>query len=276
MSPDPEPSRLQTAEPVSLAAFSTALSDPETGTPDGLVGPDGKKAVKRFNVYRNNVTVGLVGALADTFPAVQRLVGEPFFEAMARVYVQMEPPSSPLLFRYGAGFADFLEGFEPAQHLAYLPDVARLEKAWLDAYHAADEPVLDPQTLGTVSPEDLPDQRFVVHPATRVIRSRFAAVSIFSANRLSDTVPPIDPAVPEDGLITRRDTSVEIRHLPPGAAAFFTALIDGQPLGGAAEAAVSEAEDFDLASAIGAMLEAGVFSGLAERKRMEADQMGSV
>lgn len=266
MPPSARPSRLKPVSPVSLATFSSALADPETGTPDGLVGPDGKKAVKRFNVYRNNVTVGLVGALADTFPAVQRLVGDTFFEAMARVYVQQEPPSSPLLFRYGSGFADFLERFEPAQHLAYLPDVARLERAWLDAYHAADEPVLDPQTLGTVKPDDLPDQRFIVHPATCVIRSRFAAVSIFSANRLSDTVPPIDPGVPEDGLITRRDTDVEIRHLPPGAAVFFNALIDGNPLGSAAEAAASEAEDFDLASAIGAMLEAGVFSDLADRR----------
>lgn len=275
MRPDPEPPRLQTADPVSLAAFSAALFDPETGTPDGLVGPDGKKAFKRFNVYRNNVTVGLVGALADTFPAVQRLVGESFFEAMARVYVRMDPPTSPLLFRYGAGFAGFLERFEPSQHLAYLPDVARLERAWLDAYHAADEPVLDPQTLGTVRPDELPAQRFVVHPATRIIRSRFAAVTIFSANRLSGTVPPIDPSVPEDGLITRRGTDVEIRHLPPGAAVFFNALIDGKPLGSAAEAAVSEAEDFDLASAIGAMLEAGVFSDLVERKHTEAGKMGS-
>ncbi|MCR9136387.1 MAG: DNA-binding domain-containing protein [Alphaproteobacteria bacterium] len=257
---------------MSLAVFSSALSDPQTGTPDGLVGPDGKKAAKRFNVYRNNVTVGLIGALADTFPAVQRLVGEQFFEAMARVYVQTEPPSSPLLFRYGDGFADFLEHFEPAQHLVYLPDVARLERAWLDAYHAADAPVLAPEALSTVAPEDLADQRFDVHPATRIIRSRFAAISIFSANRMSDTVPSIDTSVAEDGLITRRDTEVEIRHLPPGAAAFFSALVDGQPLGAAAEVAVSKAEDFNLASAIGAMLEAGVFTGLADTGRGEADE----
>lgn len=272
MPPSARPSRKQMADPLSLAAFSSALSDPETGTPQGLVGPNGKKAVKRFNVYRNNVTVGLIAALADTFPAVQRLVGEPFFEAMARVYVQTEPPSSPLLFRYGDGFADFLEHFEPAQHLVYLPDVARLERAWLDAYHAVDAPVLAPEALSAVAPEALADLRFDTHPAARIIRSRFAAVSIFSANRLSETVPPIDAAVSEDGLITRRDTDVEIRHLPPGAAAFFSALVDGQPLGAAAEVAVSQAEDFDLASAIGAMLEAGLFTGLADTGRGEADR----
>lgn len=269
MPPSARPSPQRAADPVSLTAFSAALSDPERETPNGIVGPDGKKTVKRFNVYRNNVTVGLVNALTETFPAVQRLVGEPFFEAMARVYVQLEPPNSPLLFRYGEGFADFLEHFEPAQDLVYLPDVARLERAWLDAYHAADQSVLEPEALSAVAPEDLPNQRFEVHPAARIIRSRFAAISIFSANRSGETIPQIDPATPEDGLITRREIDVEIRHLPPGAATFFSALIDGQPLGQAAETAASETEDFDLAAAIGAMLEAGVFSNLTSRQQVQ-------
>ncbi len=263
MPPSARISRLRPSDCVSLDTFSAALADPETGTPKGIVGPDGKGAVKRFNVYRNNVAVGLIGALEDTFPAIQRLVGEPFFKAMARVYVQAEPPSSPLLFRYGEGFPDFLERFEPVQHLPYLPDVARLERAWLDAYHAADEPVLNSDVLAAVAPEDLPDQRFRVHPAAHIIRSSFAAVSIFSANRSEQAGGDTDPTMPEDGLITRRGTDVEIRHLPPGAAVFFTLLVDGRPLGEAAERAAGETADFDLAAAIAAMLEAGLFSGLA-------------
>ena len=249
---------------VTLSGFSAAIRDPDMPAPAGIVGPDGKGAVKRFNVYRNNVTVGLVNALADTFPAVQRLVGEAFFNAVARVYVRTEPPTSPLLFRYGTGFADFLERFEPARTLPYLADVARLERAWLDAYHAADSAVLDAAELGAVAPEDLALQRFVRHPAAVVLRSRFAAVSIFSANRSGAPVSAIDPDVPEDGLITRAGHDVEIRHLPPGGAAFLNALILGHTLGDAAEAAVAEAEDFDLAAAIAAMLEAGVFASLGQ------------
>ena len=249
---------------VSLSAFSEALYDADTPPPAGIVGPDGKSAVKRFNVYRNNVIVGLVNALADTFPAVQRLVGETFFAAMARVYVQTEPPTSPLLFRYGAGFADFLETFEPVKSLPYLADVARLERSWLDAYHATDSAILDPAELGAIAAEDLAGQRFKRHPAVAVIRSRFAAVSIFSANRSATPVSGIDPDVPEDGLITRGEHEVEIRRLPPGGAAFLSALIGGGTLGEAAEAAVAESEDFDLAAAIAAMLEAGVFSGLVK------------
>lgn len=254
-----------TVRTVTLGRFSDALLDPEQPTPAGIVGPDGKKADKRFNVYRNNVTVSLTGALAEIYPAVHRLVGDDFFRAMARTYVRSDQPKSPLLFRYGDDFADFLEGFEPAGKLVYLPDVARLERAWLDAFHAADAPPLDPAALAEIAQEDLTDQRFIAHPATRIVRSRYAAVSIFSANRSGADLSGIDPAIAEDGLVTRRDFDVEVRTLPEGGAAFLQALIDGKSLGEAAESAVAVAQDFDLAAAIGAMLEAGAFTAIATK-----------
>ena len=245
-----------------LEPFSEALLDPDLPTPDGIIGPQGKKADKRFNVYRNNVTVGLIGTLADIYPAVHRLVGEQFFDAMAKVYVQTEQPTSPLLFRYGTGFPAFLEHFEPVAKLAYLPDVARIERVWLDAYHAADAPALDPADLSAVPPEDLALQRFVAHPATAIVRSPFAAVSIFSATRAGNDLAGIDPQSSENGLVTRRGIEVEIRQLPEGGAEFLQSLIDGATLGEAAEAGTAKTQDFDLAAAIGAMLEAGAFSAL--------------
>ncbi|WP_419908672.1 DNA-binding domain-containing protein [Hoeflea sp.] len=248
---------------VTLGRFSDALLDPDRPTPSGIVGPDGKKADKRFNVYRNNVTVSLIGALVEIYPAVHRLVGDEFFRAMARHYVRLRQPQSPLLFRYGDDFAAFLEQFEPVGKLVYLPDVARLERAWLDAFHAADAPALEPSALASIAAEDLAGQRFLAHPATRIVRSSFAAVSIFSANRSGADLSGIDPAVPEDGLVTRREFDVEVRTLPAGGAEFLQALIDGKTLGEAAEAAATAAEEFDLAAAIGAMLEAGAFTAIA-------------
>ncbi|MEX3010330.1 DUF2063 domain-containing protein [Hoeflea sp. TYP-13] len=258
-----------TAGAASLEPFSDALLDPDLPTPQGIVGPQGKKAAKRFNVYRNNVTVGLVGALCDIYPAVHRLVGDEFFRAMAKIYVRSEQPSSPLLFRYGSGFPAFLEKFEPVEKLSYLPDVARIERAWLDAFHAADVPAMDPAELGAVPPEDLAAQCFNAHPAAHIVRSTYAAVSIFSANRAGKDLSGIDPGTAEDGLITRREFDVEIRHLPPGGAAFLQALINGDTLGKAAGSAMEETQDFDLAQAIAAMLEAGVFTGIASQDKNE-------
>lgn len=240
--------------------FGAALLNPDLPLPDGVIGPNGKHARKRFAVYRNNVTVSLIDALANIFPAIQRLVGEGFFRDMARLYISQEPPRSAVMFEYGGGLAAFLERFDPVSKYPYLPDVARLERAWLEAFHSADVEPLPPESLGAIPPERLGETTFTPHPATRIVQSRFAAVSIFSASREERPLDGIRPADPEDGLITRPIATVEVRQLPPGAAAFFTALIAGATLGEAAGKTLAKHPGFDLSSAISAMLEAGVFS----------------
>jgi hypothetical protein len=241
-------------------AFSGALLDPDQPLPDGVVGPQGKQAAKRFSVYRNNVSVSLVNALADIFPTVQRLVGEDYFRAMARIYVQEHPPQSRLIFEYGRDFADFIAGFEPARHLTFLPDVARLERLWLDAFHAADATPLDAAVLATIPQEQLAGLRFTVHPAVRIFRASHAAVSIVSRDRSGRSLADVDPTAAEDGLITRPSFDVELRHLPKGAATFLETLMSGQTLGDAAGAAMAENPELDLSGTIAGTLEAGVFT----------------
>src|SRR5271155_5981462 len=119
-------------------AFCPALLDPQSDAPAIVAGPRHKAAVKRYNVYRNNVTVSLIDALAAIFPATQRITGVEFFRAMARFHIRETPPTSPLLFEYGRDFPSFIEHYEYTQAMPWLPDVARLERAWLDAYHAVD------------------------------------------------------------------------------------------------------------------------------------------
>ena len=69
---------------------------------------------------------------------------------MARFHVRATPPTSPLLFEYGRDFPDFIERYEYAQSMPWLADVARIERAWLDAYHAADAEPLAPQALASI------------------------------------------------------------------------------------------------------------------------------
>ncbi|MEZ5812716.1 MAG: DNA-binding domain-containing protein [Rhizobiaceae bacterium] len=243
--------------------FAPPLLDPARPVPDLVTGPRAKAAVKRYAVYRNNVTVSLIEALADTFPAVQRIVGDAFFRDLARVYVRAEPPVSPLLFEYGHGFADFIDGFEHTRQLPWLGDVARVERAWLDAYHAADSAPLQAEALGAVAPEALASLVFTPHPALRILRSPWPAVTIFAANRQPGPVGRIEERDGEDALITRPELEVFVRKLPPGGAEFLTRLATGATLGEAAEHATGASPHFDLAANIAGMLEAGAFSGIS-------------
>ena len=81
-------------QPSFAAVFARALTDPARPTPVDVVGPRGKAAIKRYDVYRNNVTVSLINALAATYPAVQRITGVEFFHAMARFHIRATPPTS--------------------------------------------------------------------------------------------------------------------------------------------------------------------------------------
>jgi hypothetical protein len=244
------------------ADFAPALMDPACAIPIGLVGPRGKVAVKRYNVYRNNIAVSLIDALAAIYPAVQRITGVEFFRAMARLHIRGTPPTSPLLFEYGRDFPAFIEGFEHAHDMPWLADTARIERAWLDAYHAADASPLSGELLASASPDRLGDLVFTPHPATRIVRSPYPAVAIFAANRVDSPVTPVRSREPEDALITRPEMEVAVRRLPPGGTAFLTSLIGGNTLQVAAAAAFGDAPSFDLAAGIAAMVEAGAFTSI--------------
>ncbi|UPJ60188.1 DNA-binding domain-containing protein [Bradyrhizobium sp. 192] len=245
------------------AAFAPALLDPARSTPAIVTGPNGKAAGRRYDVYRNNVTVSLIDALAAVYPAVQRITGVDFFRAMARFHVRGNPPTSPLLFEYGRDFPQFIQAYEHAQEVPWLADVARIERAWLDCYHAADAAPLSAEQLSAVTPDRLADLVFVAHPAARCLRSPYAAVTIFAAHRDGASLPHIDASTPEDALITRPDFDVAVRRLPPGGAVFANHLISGRPLGKAAAAALDAAPEFDIAANIAGLIEAGAFISLA-------------
>ena len=148
----------------SQAAFHAALLDAGLPAPPGLTGPMGAPVGNRFNVYRNNVVMSLTEALQSSFPVVQKLVGEEFFAAMAGLYLRQHPPSSPLLMYYGERMPAFLAGFAPAQRHGYLPDIARLELALRQSYHAADATAIDAAMMAALAAHDLPAARFAFTP----------------------------------------------------------------------------------------------------------------
>ena len=169
------------------SAFATALLDPERAIPDGVTSHSARVPEKRFAVYRNNVIAGLVNALRARFPATERIVGDEFFAAMARLFVMAHPPRSKILSEYGDDLPAFIADFPPAAELPYLADVARLEAARTRAYHAADADSVGPQAFAGLAAEQFPALRLRLHPSAHVIRSMHPVVSIWAMNTASAT-----------------------------------------------------------------------------------------
>ena len=237
--------------------FAAALLDPAASVPEGIVGPDKGPAPRRFAVYRNNVLVGLTKSVTECYPAVGRIVGEDFLRVMARTYALASPPRSAVLLDYGADFAEFIAGFEPAAMLPYLPDVARIERAWREAYNAEDAEPLDATGFSSIPQAELPEIGFRLHPSLRVVRSRFPALTIWRMNTGDGPVTPVDFSVAEDALIVRPDAEVEVRVVPPGGAAFVAALGEGESLGAAAAHGLADDDRFDVAGNIAGLVSAG-------------------
>lgn len=226
--------------------FPGALLDSERNVPRAVSSHTARTPQKRFAVYRNNVIVGLTEALRTQFPATERIVGTEFFTALARVYVSSEPPRSPVMMNYGERFPVFIERFEPAAEIPYLADVARLEFARTQAYHAADAAPLDAVAWESIKADALAELRVVLHPSLRVVHSAFPVVTIWSMNCGGLEPSSIEDCGPEDAVIVRPRSGVEVRLLPPGGAAFLDALGAGMTLGDSAAAATGADTAFDL------------------------------
>lgn len=249
--------------------FAAGLLNPNMPTPSSVVGPHGKAANKRYNVYRNNVTVSLIESLADIFPAVQSIIGEDNFQILARDYVRAHPPSSPLLFQYGQEFATFIETFEPARAVPFLADIARMDRGWLKAYHAADIVPLDGAKLGQVEPEKLAEINFIAHPATFILQSQFPIKDIFLMNRGFAELTRLDMAQAQSVMFTRPETDIRVIDLNRGQFVFMNTLLEGQTLGEAVAHSMHADADFNLNTALQLLLRTGATIDITLNNGME-------
>ena len=236
--------------------FGQALIDPAVSVPDFMTKSTDNPSIKRFNVYRNNIMVSLTEAIVDTYPVVSQLVGEEFATAMARVYVGDHLPSSPVLLEYGEGYGGFIAGFEPAQSLPFLADIAKLEWAWMRAYHARDETPLSIESLGEIAQDELLKTGLVLCQSVQLLRSNYPIASIWAAHQEGRNGEELENVVEqaECVLVNRPLWNVEVRVLEPSTHAFFSSLHTGFPLGISIDKG-NTFSSFDPAAAINALFE---------------------
>ena len=225
-----------------ISAFAAALGEPSLAPPAMTRGRLGTTDGHRFSVYRNNVAVGLIGALEARYPVSRRFAGDDLFRAMARAFVRSHKPRSPVMIAYGEDFPEFVAAWEGTD--ARLADVARLENAWVEAYHAADAAAATLGDLAELRPDCLPEARIAFHPAARILRFSTPAASIWaSAQGCAGAAEPIRD-IAEDVLVTRPDADVRVRILPPLGYDFALELKEGATLIEAALALNHPAFDF--------------------------------
>jgi hypothetical protein len=222
------------------AITATLLHGPGHLPADLFAGSDAA-VLRGLRVHANTISHARLVALEETFPRTRDYLGEEEFNRLSRCFVEEGGAQRRSLSDIGAGFADWLADPRAA-------DLARVEWAWLESYHAADAPALVLAELFGLSEADLLGLPVRRHPAARVVALA------------SDAAPFVDPAFAAETrelLVTRPDVDVRLFAIEPAAVAAFGMADDIAPLGNLIAHLTEQHPDGG--TAIAALIEAGAF-----------------
>jgi uncharacterized protein len=234
-------------------AFAAAVTD-NAAAPSAacLFADDSASALQGLAIYRGSVQAKVERALSAAYPITAQIVGGAFFAAMASAYAKSTPSTHADLNCYGAEFSAFLESFEHAQNLPYLPDVARMEWLMHRAHYAGDAAPFDAAALVALPPDAQEHLRLTLHPAVGLLASPYPLT------RIRDIHQPgyagsmeVEPAVETQYvLVSRPRFRVEVDAIGAGSFAFLEAHTRGESLTGALTAALAADPRFDLAGSL--------------------------
>ena len=243
--------------------FVDALRAPDSASLPLQKSESSKTSERRFNVYRNNRVVSLIDALRCTYPVIAQLVGDEFFKASARAYVDANPPVQPVMAEYGECFGRFIGSLPTTAKLPFLRDIAELEWCRLQAFHCADGPTISTVTLAEIDPAELMRARLVPHSALRIVRSKWPIHGIwFNCSHPQDETPEVNMNRAEGVVITRPAFEVHSAALDSAAVVFTDGLCAGKTIEDAASAALAIESGFDVGRTLLTLIDMGAFAAL--------------
>jgi len=223
----------------------------------------GAPAEGSMRVYRNTVLSGCVDALRANYPVVARLLGDEMFEAVAADYAANCPPRQAVLAMYGARFPDWLEEQPWIWDLAYVPDVARIERHYVESLFAADAEPLEMSALDGRG--DWLGIRLALHPATRFDWLSMPAMSIWLGQREGHEGDLDLDWEAEGAVLTRPHLEVLPSRLSRAGHRFLFGIRLGESVGDAAIAAGSLYPETDIGSLFTSLVNAGAFAASSHR-----------
>lgn len=194
-----------------------------------------------LKAYQSNGHALAERAMQAAYPVLAQLLGEESMGALARAYWHAHPPVRGDVAQWGESLADFVAASSQLQDSPYLPDVARLE--WvLHGMDSVQDASPDLNTLALLSAED-PDALWLrLAPGAAVVCSTWPLATIHAAHgengpSFEEVGRLLQAGAAEDAVVWRQGFKPCVRRAVAGESAFLNALLAGQSLGGALDAA---------------------------------------
>ncbi|HEY1529119.1 MAG TPA: putative DNA-binding domain-containing protein [Candidatus Angelobacter sp.] len=214
-------------------------------------------SVERLEIYNRVYWFRLLSSLADDFPGLRAVVGQEPFDKVLLGYLTDLPSKSYTLRNLGSRLEGWLrehpEFISSNERMAL--DMVRLEWADIEAFDAAEFPVLTQTELGALGEDpvfhlqpylNLLDLAYPVDELLLKARETEEPETDISSNvvmmehRLSDRPqPPLPKAKKVFLAVHRQDNIVYFKRLKPEGFALLRALQQGQPLSQAIETSVN-------------------------------------
>jgi hypothetical protein len=223
--------------------------------PSSTLGP-----TERIAIYQTMYFWRLHEVLREDFPKLAEALGDEF-ETLARDYLTTHPSEHPSVRHVG----DRLPGFVPTHALVqarpWLADLARLERARIDAFDAPDATPVVATDLRAIPPDAWADLRLDVIPALDVVESAWPVHEVWAD-------PACDPEAHATAVrVWRHDFAVFHAAIDPLERAAFGAVRDGRSFAEVCEAVAEHVEPETAPAEAGALLARWIEDGLIARVR---------
>jgi hypothetical protein len=183
----------------------------------------------RLGIYRHAYTARLIEALAETYPMLQRLLGEEQFEHLCTRFIDAHPSRHRSIRWYGRELAGFLALTRPFEEQPMLAELARLEWTLSEVFDAADAGTIDRAALASVEPARWAELGFRFHPSLRRLDLECNSVSVWQA--LEEGTDPGDAeraSQPVPWLLWRRQFKNYFRSMDAAERAALDAATAGR------------------------------------------------
>ena len=192
----------------------------------------GEPGEARLAVYAEGYQVRLREALAEAYEAIHHILGGDAFGALAREYARRYPSHDYNLSFAGRHLPDYLPQSSWAERLPFLPDLARLEWAVCQAFHAFEQPPIDPAQYASWSLEDWQRACVSLQPSVGVVVSNWPILDLWAARTAPREAIDIQlESRPQSVVVFRQDVRVRAECVTPLQAALIDGLRQGRTLG---------------------------------------------
>ena len=233
------------------ARFIAVLQQGPAAFPDGLFADLPDRAMLGLKAHANTISHARLVALEDSFPRTRDAMGHNAFNLASRDFIELPDVRARKLMHIGQGFPLFLAANRADQAHC---DLAAVEWAWLQSYHAADATPLQLADLAGLDETDLLDLPIIMHPATRLVHVQ---------SDIGAVLPELEGATTPDArnlLITRPDAQVLLHPLGPLQGDLAVRAGKFACMRNLLSAAIETADEAEALPAIFALIEAGMLA----------------